>query len=398
MLRNGIPLGKVFGIRLTIDVSWLVVFFVVCWNLATVFSTWHPAWTPVASLGLAFLAAVLFFGSVLAHELAHSIVARGYGIPVREVRLFLFGGVTKLEEEPASPEAELATTIVGPITSVGLGIGMLFVASVLAPLVDPTDPMATLASMGPMTTLLTWLGVINIGLGLFNLIPGFPLDGGRLLRALVWSITGDLRKATFAAAAVGQVIGWGFVVIGIAMFFGLRVPFLGQGPVAGLWLAFVGWFLASAARSSSRRVFIEEALDGVHVSQLMRRTHYAIAPEVSIADAVTRWFMRAPSHSFPVLDPKGTLLGLMCTEDVRKVPREAWPTTRVEQVMTPVTKLTISTPDEDASLALSKLAELDVEQLPVVMPGTNRFVGMLERRDLARWLELRLGPPIHGSV
>ncbi|HEY2370167.1 MAG TPA: site-2 protease family protein, partial [Polyangiaceae bacterium] len=177
MLRNGISVGRVFGIRVTLDLSWIVVFLLVCWNLTMVFASWHPAWAIIECGLLAALAAILFFASVLAHELAHSLVARTQGIPVTEIRLFLFGGVSNLQHEPTSPEAELATTIVGPITSLVFGGAMLLAATLFVPIVAPEHALEALAATGPIGTLLLWLGAVNIGVGLFNLIPGFPLDG-----------------------------------------------------------------------------------------------------------------------------------------------------------------------------------------------------------------------------
>jgi Zn-dependent protease/CBS domain-containing protein len=393
MLRNGIRLGRAFGIRVTLDLSWIVVFLLVCWNLTMVFASWHPAWSVIECALLAAVAAVLFFASILAHELAHSLVAQTEGIPVSEIRLFLFGGVSNLQREPTSPEAELATTIVGPITSIGFGAMMLIASTFFVPMTTPDRAVEALAATGPVGTLLLWLGVVNIGVGLFNLIPGFPLDGGRILRALLWSATRDLRTATLWASTVGQIVGWTFVLAGVAMFFGLRVPLLGTGPAAGLWLAFIGWFLASAAHASQRNVFIEDAFEGVTVRQLMRRTSYVMPSETTIGDAARQWFMRTSEHAFPVVDEHGQFAGLLATTDVQKVPESAWDDTPVTVAMTPLDALTVTTPSESATEALRKLAEANVEQLPVVREATGELVGALERRDVARWLELRVGPP-----
>jgi Zn-dependent protease/CBS domain-containing protein len=393
MLRNGIGVGRIFGIRVTLDLSWIVVFLLVCWNLTMVFASWHPAWALIECVVFAVVAAVLFFGSVVAHELAHSLVARTQGIPVSEIRLFLFGGVSNLQREPASPEAELLTTIVGPITSLAIGGAMLLLSTFFVPIVPPEHALEAIAASGPIGTLLLWLGAVNIGVGLFNLIPGFPLDGGRILRALIWSATRDLRKATLWSATVGQIVGWGFVLVGVAMFFGLHVPFFGQGPAAGLWLAFIGWFLASAAHRSSRNVHLEDALEGVTVRQMMRRTSYVMPAETTIGDAARQWFMRTSEHAFPVVDENGQFVGLVTASDMRKVPENAWDDTRVTEAMTSLGTLKTATPSETATHALAKLAEVDVQQLPVLREATGELVGTLERRDVARWLELRVGPP-----
>jgi Zn-dependent protease/CBS domain-containing protein len=392
-MRGGIRIGKLFGIQLTLDLSWIVVFLLVSWNLTMVFATWHPGWPMPERLTLAVVAALLFFASVVAHELAHSLVAQSYGIPVSEIRLFLFGGVSNLADEPPSPIAEFLTAIVGPITSIGFGATMLFIGSLFAPSIAPADVTGSVAMMGPLPTLLLWLGAVNVGVGVFNLIPGFPLDGGRVLRAIIWSLTRNLRQATLWASTVGQATGWLFITMGVAMFFGVHVPFFGRGAAGGLWLAFIGWFLTSAARSSYRGVFLHEALEGVAVRQLMRRVGETLPAQTTIADAVAGWFMRGPSDAY-IVTAGDDLVGLLTASDVRKVPREAWATSRVSEVMTPVGTLTTTTPTEDAAGAVAKLALRGVDQLPVVAANTRHVVGLLDRRDVARWLELRLGPTL----
>ncbi len=392
-MRNGIRLGRLFGIQVTLDFSWVVVFLLVCWNLTMVFATWHPSWSFLESVLLAVAAAGLFFASVLAHEFAHSLVAQSYGVGVSEIRLFLFGGVSNLEREPPSPEAELATTIVGPVTSIGIGASMLLVARLFMPASTPNHFVEAIASTSALGTLLVWLGAVNVGVGIFNLIPGFPLDGGRILRALIWAATRDLRRATLWSTTVGQIVGFSFVFVGAATFFGVHFPFLGQGAASGLWLAFIGWFLASSARTSYRNVFLHDALEGVHVRELMRRTRFVMPTETNVGEAMRQWFMRSSEHAFPVVDASGGFVGLLCASDARKLPEQAWNRTPVTQVMTPLADLIVATPREDAASALTKLGSRDVEQLPVVREGSDELVGVLERRDVARWLELRLGPP-----
>lgn len=395
LMRKGLRIGRLFGIAITIDVSWLLIFALVCWNLLMVFGAWHPAWSIAGRLGLAVAAALLFFGSVLAHELAHSLVARAYGVQVREIRLFLFGGVSNIEHEPPSAKAEFAITIVGPLTSIVFGVVMSVIASLF---VGPMPPHATItdivARLGPLGTLLTWLGSINILVGVFNLIPGFPLDGGRILRAIIWSATKDLRRATLTASVVGQVVGWGLAALGVLMFFGVYVPLLGGGFVSGIWLVFIGWFLGSAARATYRSVALRDALAGVHVLELMRPVSFPMAPETTLDDAVHRWFMRAREHAFPVVDASGALLGLVARSDVRKVPESGWVATRVSSVMTPYAELTVVTPADEGAAALDAFAQHDVDQLPVVRDRTTcALAGMLARDDIARWLDLRAMPP-----
>ncbi|MEO6419065.1 MAG: CBS domain-containing protein, partial [Polyangiaceae bacterium] len=305
-----------------------------------------------------------------------------------------FGGVSNIEREPPSPGAEFLTAIVGPATSIALGVtalffGTLFTGAVAA---DVNDPQSLAASLNPLSTLLMWLGPVNILVGIFNLIPGFPLDGGRILRAILWSITGDLRTSTRTACGVGQAVGWTFIVLGIAMSFGARVPFFGTGLGGGLWLAFIGWFLNGAAAQSYQRVVLEDVLSNVPVWRLMR-SHGAVIPaELTLADAARDFFMNTDEQAFPVM-MDGKLGGILTLRDVRKVPQDKWGEVKLTEVMTPTSQLATVTPDDWASDALVKMMQLDVSQLPVTQD--ERLIGMLRRRDVARWIELQVHPGDH---
>lgn len=387
-MRNGFSIGRIFGIRITIDWSWILIFLLVVWNLAgAVFPRLHPEWGLALNLGISLLAALLFFASVLAHELAHSLVAKARGLPVRRITLFIFGGVSNIEREPPSPGTEFLMAIVGPLTSLLLGVlflilgrGNLNVARISG------DPLRWIANLDPISTLLLWLGPLNILLGIFNMIPGFPLDGGRVLRSILWAFTGNIRRATRWATLVGQGIAWLFIIAGISMVFGLNIPFFGTGLVSGLWLAFIGWFLNNAASQSYQQVVIEDMLEGVHVSRLMRTPMPGIAPNLPVGELVYNHIMGSDDRAFPVMEGDH-LAGLVCIEDVRKVPRSDWDKVPVSQIMTPAEKLDMVTPQEDASEALQKLARRDVNQVPVMQNG--QLVGMLRRRDILRWLQLQ---------
>jgi Zn-dependent protease len=337
---------------------------------------------------VALVAALLFFASVLAHELAHSLVARAQGLPVRTITLFLFGGVSNIQREPRSPGAEFLMAIVGPITSIVLGVIFFVLGGVSAgTLMHAVTPsMASLAHLSPPAIILLWLGQINILLGIFNLIPGFPLDGGRVLRSILWAATNNLRAATRWASWVGQAIGWLMIIGGLAMIFGIQIPFFGSGFLGGLWLAFIGWFLTMAAIQSYRQVVLEDVLEGVPVARLMRPTVPTVPATLSISDLVHAHMMGTDERCFAVLRDGDHLVGLVCLDDVRKVPRDAWETTRVQQIMTPMDQLAVVTPQEEASEALTELTGRDVNQVPVVQDG--RLVGMLRRRDVLRWLHL----------
>lgn len=391
-MGNGFRVGRLFGISIRIDWSWILIFTLVTWNLVTVFSQVHREWGTRLAWATALLAALLFFASVLAHELAHSLVARSQGIPVRSITLFLFGGVSNIQREPSSPWAEFLITIVGPVTSIVLGVAFFALSGVgLGSLSsNVANPLMAIRQFPPLTTLLLWLGPINILLGVFNLIPGFPLDGGRVLRSILWGITGNLRRATRWTAYIGQLVAWLIIVAGIAMVFGIDVPFFGSGLVSGLWLAFIGWFLQSASAQSYQQVVARDLLEGVPVSRLMRTDVPSVSPGISVSSLVHDHIMGTDEHAFPVLDA-AHLVGLVTLEDVRKVPRDEWERTSVSQIMTPRDRLVVMAPGDDASEALEKLAQHDIRQVPVLQMDT--FIGLLRRRDLVRWLQTQSAVP-----
>jgi Zn-dependent protease len=391
MMQGGFRIGKIFGININIDWSWLFIFFLITWNLAATFGQVHPNWGPGLSWGTALVAAILFFVSVLAHELAHSLVAQAQGVSVRNITLFLFGGVSNIQRHPPSPRAEFLITIVGPITSLILGgLFILMASGISANLLSTAmrDPTQAVAQLDPLTTLLLWLGPVNILLGVFNMIPGFPLDGGRVLRSMLWAATGNLRRATRWASWVGQVVAWLMIVGGIAMIFGVQIPFFGTGLIGGLWLAFIGWFLNNASVQSYQQVVVQDILEDVPVRQLMRPDPPAIAPDQSVSQLVHDYVMGTDDHAFPVL-ADGHLAGLVTLEDVRNISRNEWDGKAVGEIMTPADQLVVVTPEEDAAEALNKLMQRDVRQLPVVYH--NQLVGLLRRRDIVRWLQLETG-------
>ncbi|MFO7322672.1 MAG: site-2 protease family protein [Chloroflexota bacterium] len=387
MTGNSFHIGRIFGINVRIDWSWLLIFFLITWNLAAGFGVLHPEWGAGMTLLLAVIASLLFFASVLAHELAHSVMARAQNVPVRDIVLFMFGGVSNIERDPPSPRAEFLITIVGPLTSLIIGVVLLFVANTaLNPIVDPQNPESAVAQLGPVASVLGWLGSINVMLAVFNLIPGFPLDGGRVLRSILWAVTGNLRRATRWAAYVGQAIAWLMIVAGVALIFGLPLPLLGRGVVGGLWLIFIGWFLNNASAASYQRVVIQDLLQGVPVSRLMRIDPPTVPADITVESLVHDYVMRRDDYAFPVMDGD-QLVGLVTMDDVRSVERASWPVSRVRDIMRPVADLVMVGPEEDAAEALNKLLMRDVRQLPVVHNG--RLIGLLRRNDLVKWMQLQ---------
>jgi Zn-dependent protease/CBS domain-containing protein len=387
-MGSGIRLGSIAGIQIQMDWSLLVIFFLIAFSLgAGLFPAWHPSWTPAVSWLTALAAAVLFFASVLVHELSHALVGRRFGVDIRRITLFIFGGMAHVEREPGAWRAELWMAIVGPITSLALGFLFLTLGRALIGHVDidPDEPQRAFSKFGPVATLLFWLGPVNILLGVFNLVPGFPLDGGRVLRAILWGLTGDLRRATRLASSVGQGFAWLLIVTGFAMILGVRVPIFGTGLIGGLWLAFIGWFLNNAALMSYQQLLVREALEHVPVSRLMRKQFDTVAPGLAVSTLVEEHIMGTEQRAFPVL-AQNRLVGMVCLQDVRKVPRERWPERRVEDIMTPADRVAAVKPEDDAAEAMVVLTRRGVNQLPVVERG--RVVGLLRREDILRWLSL----------
>ncbi len=388
-----IHLGRVFGIDLGFDPSWLLILLLMGWNLTALFGSWHPDWSGGMVVLVAGVASLLFFASVVVHELAHSLVARAYKIPVRSITLFLFGGVSNIEKEPESPGVELLMAAVGPLASVVIGVAFLLAAAALTGLGAQSAaqaPEVALAGLSPAATLFVWLGPINIVVGLFNLIPAFPLDGGRIFRALLWLILRDVRTATAWATGVGQLLGWVLVATGVSMAFGRRVPFFGTGLTAGLWLSFIGWFLASAARQSRASASLREMVAGIPVSRFMRSPAPAVEPGCSVGALVDNWFMRTDERSIPVAR-QDTLVGMVGIGDLDKAPQERWEDTPVSAIMTPLSDIVVAAPQEDMTEAIMKLGQTKLDELPVLRDG--HLVGVLRQNDVARWLELRTPRP-----
>lgn len=386
---RGFRLGRAFGVELQVDWSVLLIFALITFNLgAGVFPAWHPGWGAPMIWGVALGAALLFFASILVHELSHAVVARRYGIPVERITLFIFGGMAHMEGEPPTPKSEFLMAIVGPITSITLGALATLGAWALGadPEAAAANPEALLRGLGPAATLLLWLGPVNLILGVFNLVPGFPLDGGRVLRSVLWWVTGDMVKATRWAAGGGHLVAWTLMAIGVLNLFAGDM-------IGGLWLLLIGWFLSNAARMSYQQLLVRRALEGVPVARLMT-THVAtVDPDLSIEALVREHLVRDDQRAYPVLE-RGHLEGLVSFEDVRAVPHDRWNSTPVAAIMTPAAELVTIGPDADAEDALTELARADVEQLPVVQG--DRIIGLVRQRDIVRWLSLQ-SPELIGE-
>lgn len=384
----GFRVGSIAGVQIFADWSLFIIFLLVMFTLgAGVLPAWHPDWGAGVTWVTAFAAAVLFFASVLIHELSHALVGRANGIDIRRITLFVFGGMAHLEREPHAWRAELLMAIVGPITSFVLGGLFLFVGGLTAERVvlNPNDPLQALAALDPFSTVMLWLGPINIMLAIFNLVPGFPLDGGRVLRAAIWGATGDVYRATRWAAALGQAFAWLLIACGFAMILGLRVPFFGTGVFGGLWLALIGWFLNNAAFMSYRQLLTRRSLENVPVSSVMLSRFATVPPHTSLASLIDEYIMRSDQRAFPVVEGD-RLVGLVCLEDVRRLSPAERATQSVRDVMTPARELATIAPDEATAEALQALSRRAVNQLPVVKDGQVR--GLIRREDILKWLTL----------
>lgn len=383
-MKDGFSLGKIFGIEIDIDASWLVIFLLVTWNLAVgLFPQIHPEWSYLLDWSLGVLASLLFFASVLAHELAHSLVAMNRGLKVSQITLFLFGGVSNIVKESSSPKTEFLMAIVGPLTSLGLGIIFLALAGGVNNFFT-TNSTASLSALTPAATLLTWLGSTNILVGLFNLIPGFPLDGGRILRSIIWGISGSLQNSTRIASSIGEFIGWFFIFAGIAMVFGVNVPILGSGIIGGIWLAFIGLFLRGAAAQSYEMLIASRNLEKVSVDKIMEKNIDMVPVHATVDDLVQNHLLGTSQQAFPVVN-HGKLAGIVTLDDIKNITARNWAKQTVNQIMTPVEDLPKISPQEEASQVLQDLESQSLSQLPVVERG--KVLGLISKRDILLWLQ-----------
>jgi Zn-dependent protease/CBS domain-containing protein len=364
---GSINLGSIRGIRIAINYTWLIVFALVAGTLALFFfPEVIPGRSAILYWVLGVVASALLFASVLGHELSHSLVAQYQGLKVKSITLFIFGGVSEITEEPKRPRDEALLAAAGPLASIGFGI--IFYGLWL--LVGNNFPEIGAA--------LAYLFVINILLAVFNLIPGFPLDGGRVFRSLVWGITGDFTRATKIAARVGQVVAYLFI------FGGLYIAFTGN-ILSGLWFAFIGWFLNNAAEQSYREA-TRPKLIGVKVDQMMNPNPLVVQPDVDLQTLVDHYVLEKNVRALPVV-VNDELVGVVTLSDVRHIPRELWSQTRVEQVMTRAEELKTIQPADDLDAAVRQLASEDINQLPVV--EQHHLVGLLSRSQVIRFLQLR---------
>jgi Zn-dependent protease/CBS domain-containing protein len=367
-MRNTIRLGTIFGVELRLDYSWFIIFVLITWSLAGhYFPGAHPGWSTGAYWALATLTSILFFASVVIHELAHSLVSRAFGTPVHDIALFIFGGAAHIGQEPRRAREELLMALAGPGAS--LGLAALFFAVW----------WLSLGITGPLHALASWLAWINLMLALFNLIPGFPLDGGRVLRAIVWGMTGNMNRATVIAAGIGRLVAFGFIFYGIWQIFG-------GNWADGLWIAFIGWFLDGAATRSVQRLGVENLMVGHTAREALLTDCPHVLPRLTLDVAVDQVVRPSGRRCFPVME-EGQLRGLLTLGQIAHVSRNHWPATRVADIMVPLDRLKTVRPDDALTTILERMGAEDVNQFPVL--EGERFVGMVSRDTLLSFLRTR---------
>jgi Zn-dependent protease/predicted transcriptional regulator len=365
-MRSHIRLGTVFGIRIGLHFSWFLIALLIVFSLNAQFRALNAGWSAGLVMTLALATAVLFFVSLLLHELAHSLVAQAHGIPVREITLFALGGVSQIEGESADAKTEFQIAVVGPLTSLAIGLLSLGAAQ------------AGPGTVTPLSAMLTWLGYINLSLAAFNLVPGFPLDGGRILRALLWWKTGDRVRSTRTAAVTGQAVGGLFIAFGIVQFF------FGAN-FGGLWISFIGWFLLQAAGETLRQAGLTRAIQGVRVADIMSHDCATVDGRQSVQDLVERLF-KTGRRCFVVMDD-GHVAGLVTPHEIRQLDRSKWPGTPVDSVMRPLEGLQAVRPDAPLANALEVMARENVNQLPVM--SNSHLEGVLSRAEVVNYLQTR---------
>jgi Zn-dependent protease/predicted transcriptional regulator len=371
-MKAQIKLGRIFGVEIGLHYSWFIIAFLISFSLADQFRLNNPRWSDSLRWGLALVTAVLFFVSIVAHELSHALVAKARGLPVRAITLFALGGVAQIEKEAADAKTEFWMGIVGPITSFVIGLICLGITLALG-WNPPEFPQQ------PLPAMLMWLGVINIGLAIFNMIPGFPLDGGRVLRGLLWWITGNATRATTIAARVGQIIAFGMIIYGVMQFFG------GAG-INGLWLAFIGWFLLSASRESYAQMVITEGLRGLRVADVMTAEYTPVDAHLNLQTFAEEYLMRSGRRFF-VVTVNGRPEGIITPHEISDVPRARWPYTTIADVMRPLDRTRTVGPNTPVTEALQVMTSQDLNQLPVISGGA--LAGLISRSHILQLIQTR---------
>jgi len=368
-MDNALVLGRLFGIQFRLHYTWFIIFVLITVSLSwQLFPYNYPDWPWWLYWVTGIVTSLLFFTSVVAHELSHSLVGRANSIPVKSITLFIFGGVAEMSGEATKPNAELKMATAGPVCS-------LVIAGLSALLW-----FSTRSIIEPLAAMFRWLAYTNLMLAAFNLIPGFPLDGGRVFRSLLWRFTGNYMPSTRIATRLGRGIGYLFILGGIAIMFILR------DWLSGAWFVFIGWFLENAASSSYHQAKWRDALHGFIASQVMTSDYPAVPANITINQLVQGYIFTSGRDYFLVTD-EGKLMGILPLNSIKAVSQRDWPVTQVKEVMTPVDKIKVAYPDQDALSIMEQMDENNIDQMPVASEG--RVMGLITRDNLIRFLRIR---------
>jgi Zn-dependent protease/predicted transcriptional regulator len=361
-------IGSLFGITIAVHLTWFVIFALITFSMTGTFAASFPGLPTAAHLLIGLAASLLFFGSVLFHEMAHSLMAIRSGKPVRSITLFIFGGVSEIGKEAYRPSEEIRIALIGPISSYFLAavFGGVWLLS-----------RGRVSVIGEMSR---WLSAINLILGTFNLLPGIPLDGGRVLHGIVWSLTGDKDRATRVAVGAGRSIGYLMILAGVFMAFRLNQLF------SGVWLGFLGWFLVQAAEMEGQRVAVQHAIAGITASEVMSSDCPSVPGDTSLADFVEHFLLRSGRRCYVVGESEAPR-GIITLTDVLATPRNEWSQTSVQAVMRRTDQLHSVSPDTELEDAMRLMDEKNIAQVPVMLDG--RLVGLIGRDHLIRLIRSR---------
>jgi len=363
---SGLYSGRIFGIPLYLHPSWFIIFLLITLSLRTQFTSQHPHWSPAQHWILGIVTSVLFFASVIFHELSHSVVALHYRIPVKSITLFVFGGLSSIGREAENAKQEFNIAIAGPLSS-------LFLAGcfwLIAHFWHGNEMVVAAAG---------WLWWINLTLAIFNLVPGFPLDGGRVLRGIVWGINKDFTRATRVASNAGRVFAYLMISVGVWQA-------LNGNWVGGLWLAFIGWFLLTAAQESYAQVAIRNTLTGLRAEDIMTRDVPTVPRDMSLEEYVHE--VLRTGRRFHIVTGMGNPVGIVTLHAARTIPREEWANTSIQAVMIPLERIHSASPEEPAIEVLERMQREDINQMPVVT--ADHIIGMIARETILRVLQTRL--------
>jgi Zn-dependent protease/CBS domain-containing protein len=375
-MEASVRLGTIRGIEIGIHSSWLIVFALLTYSLSeSIFPSLYDDWTTTEYWGAGVVASLLLFASVIAHEFGHAIMAQSKGVSVRSITLFIFGGVALLEKESEEAGDEFWIAVAGPAVSVAVAVlaGAAWIAA------ESLNEQ--------LAGILVYLAYMNVILVLFNMIPAYPLDGGRVFRAILWGATRSLEKATRISSTVGMIIGFLFIGVGVFTVF--------ANPISGIWLVAIGWFLRSAAQQAYQQLTLSRVFEGVRVESLMNPDPVTVTPGVTLDDLVAGYVLGQNVRGLPVVDA-GRLAGMITVSDIRDVPQEQWSRRTVGERMTPFDRVVAAAPETGLADALQLMSEQDLHQLPVVRDG--RLVGLLTRNALIRFLQLRQELPLVEPV